>query len=171
MELQVNFKGWLKCEKNNEYRARCTSCNVSFLSELSKIKKHAVSVGYIKNVKSTLSSSQNFMLKQFLNKKDDTFDQQIKIAELKSSLFFVEHNIPFLTMDHLEGVLKVNFPDSKICQEMKLKRMKTTNIIKNVVASIEKESIANKLNNTKFSVMIDESTDIGSETTMCVVVR
>lgn len=54
---------------------------------------------------------------------------------------------------------------------MKLKRTKATNIIKNVFAPVEKNVFANKLNSTKFSGMIDESTDIACISTMCIVVR
>ncbi|CAI6358658.1 unnamed protein product [Macrosiphum euphorbiae] len=54
---------------------------------------------------------------------------------------------------------------------MKLKGTKATNIIKNVFAPIEKSIITKKLNNNKFSVMIDESTDIACTSTMCIVVR
>lgn len=54
---------------------------------------------------------------------------------------------------------------------MKIKRAKATNIIKNVIAPIEKKMLSNELNNSKFSVMIDESTDIACVSTMCIVVR
>ncbi|CAI6343595.1 unnamed protein product [Macrosiphum euphorbiae] len=74
-------------------------------------------------------------------------------------------------MDHLEPLLKSIFPDSKICQKMRLKRTKATNIIKNIISPVEKESLSSILNKTKFSVMIDESTDIACISTMCIVVR
>lgn len=54
---------------------------------------------------------------------------------------------------------------------MKLKRTKATNIIKNVIAPVEKQILCDKLNTSKFSIMVDESTDIACQSTMCVVVR
>lgn len=54
---------------------------------------------------------------------------------------------------------------------MKLKRTKATNIIKNVIAPAEKQILCDKLNISKFSIMVDESTDIACQSTMCVVVR
>lgn len=50
---------------------------------------------------------------------------------------------------------------------MKLKRTKAPNIIKNVFASAEKDVLYKKLNSSKFSNMIDESTDIPCQSTMC----
>lgn len=82
--------------------------------------------------------------------------------------FLAEHNISFLSIDH-EPLLKDIFPDSKICRTIKLKRIKATNIIKNVFAPIAKDILSKKLNNTKFSVMIDEFTDIACTSTMCIV--
>ncbi|XP_008178755.1 uncharacterized protein LOC103307974 [Acyrthosiphon pisum] len=51
---------------------------------------------------------------------------------------------------------------------MKLKRTKATNIITNVIAPVEKEMLSLKLNKSKFSIMIDESTDVACISTMCV---
>jgi len=63
------------------------------------------------------------------------------------------------------------FDDSEICQKVQLKRAKATNVIKNVISPFAKQILATKLKLSKFSVMIDELTDIGCESTMCVIVR
>lgn len=160
----------MKEEKSDCFRARCSKCQVSFLSELTSIKNHSKSIGHKNAVKSTPIGSQSF-LTTFVSNKIDPIDQQVQKAEIKLSGFLAEHNISFLSIDHLEPLLKDIFPDSQICQKMKLKRTKATNIIKNVFAPIEKDILTKKLNNTKFSVMIDESTDIACTSTMCIVVR
>ncbi|KAF0726056.1 DUF4371 domain-containing protein [Aphis craccivora] len=56
------FKGWLKPEKNNSFRAKCNKYQVSFISELSSIKKHATSKAH-ENTDgcSTMMGSQNSM--------------------------------------------------------------------------------------------------------------
>lgn len=46
---------------------------------------------------------------------------------------------------------------------MKLKRTKATNIIKNVIFPAEKQILCDKLNISKFSIMVDESTDIACD--------
>lgn len=141
-----------------------------FISELTSIKNHAKTTIHKNAVKNTTLGSQSFM-SSFINQKSNPVDEQVKIAEILLSGFLAKHNIAFLVIDHLEPLLKRIFPDSKICQQIKIKRTKATNIIKHVIAPVEKKALANKLNNSKFSVMIDESTDIASVSTMCVVVR
>lgn len=52
-----------------------------------------------------------------------------------------------------------------------MKRTKTTAIIKNVIGDSAKEELTELLKNNKFSILTDESTDIGTVKTYCVVVR
>jgi len=85
--------------------------------------------------------------------------------------YLAEHYISFNSIDHLEGLLKSIFPDSKICQKINLKRSKATNIINNVIAPCEKENLTYKLQHNQFSILIDESTDIASESILCIIVR
>lgn len=87
------------------------------------------------------------------------------------SALLAEHNVAFSLIDYLEPLLKEIFSDSKICQKMNLKRTKATNIITKVIEPNEKEILSEKLNKNKFSILIDESTDIACISTMCVVVR
>ncbi|CAG4953178.1 unnamed protein product [Parnassius apollo] len=52
-----------------------------------------------------------------------------------------------------------------------MKRTKCQAIINNILGEAEKQDLCAALKEQKFSVMIDESTDIGAVKTMCVVVR
>lgn len=54
------FKGWLKPEKNNSLKAKCIKCQVSFISELSSIKKHATSKAHENALKATKDSQNIF---------------------------------------------------------------------------------------------------------------
>lgn len=109
------FKGWLISEKNNSFKAKCIKCQVSFISELSSIKKHATSKAHENAVKAT-KGSQN-IVSTFISNAQDPIADKVKTA--------------LLLVDHLIPLLKEIFPDSAICQKMKLKRTKATNIIKN----------------------------------------
>lgn len=82
-----------------------------------------------------------------------------------------EHTIPFLAADHLPDLLKECFPDSKIVQGINMKRTKTSAIVKNVIGVTAKEELSDILKTRKFSILTDESTDISSVKTSCVVVR
>lgn len=54
---------------------------------------------------------------------------------------------------------------------MSMGRTKCKNIISNVLYPVENENIVNKLQRTKFSVFIDESSDICNEKWMTFFVR
>lgn len=68
-------------------------------------------------------------------------------------------------------LLKDIIPDSKIIEKATLGRTKCTSIIKNVLAPTLNKVLVNMLKVTKFSVLIDESTDIGRNKSTCVLVR
>ncbi|XP_008179068.1 uncharacterized protein LOC103308104 [Acyrthosiphon pisum] len=169
-EMDPKYKNWLRPEKDDKFRGKCIQCQVSFSSELSCIKKHLASKIHTKSSISNSISTKSIM-STFLSTSKDPLDKQVKNAEIKLAAMLAEHNAAFLFIDHLVPVLKEIFPDSLICQRIQLKRTKATNIIKNVIAPSEKVALSTKLKNVKFSVLIDESTDIACQSTMCVVVR
>lgn len=74
-------------------------------------------------------------------------------------------------MNHLVPMLKRCFPDSQIAQKMQMKKTKATAMIKNVIAVSEKENLTWDLKTNKFSILIDESTDLSCNKTMCIVVK
>lgn len=85
--------------------------------------------------------------------------------------FFVEHNVAFYTTDHLISLLKNICIDSKIVHDLSLARSKCTNIVKEIIAKQEIEKIIEILQTRRFSILIDESTDIGDKKLMCVLVQ
>ncbi|CAH1099852.1 unnamed protein product [Psylliodes chrysocephalus] len=106
-----------------------------------------------------------------LNKPETSLQTQSKIAEIKITGFLTEHNISFNSADHLTSLIKSYFPDSKIAQGMSLGRTKAAQISKNVIGACAEEEIISYLKCNKFSLIIDESTDISSVKTMCICVR
>jgi len=94
-------------------------------------------------------------MSNFVANEPNTLDLQTEHAEIKLSVFLAENNVAFLVIDHLEELLKNIFPDSKICKQIKLKRTKATNIIKNVIAPSEKDGLVEKLTSSKFSIVVD----------------
>lgn len=97
--------------------------------------------------------------------------QLVSIAETKLAAYFAEHNIPFLGADHLSDLIKEIFPDSEIAKCINVKRTKTTAIVKNVIGVSQKNKLATKLKKQKFSLLMDELTEIGTVKTSCVVIR
>ena len=68
-------------------------------------------------------------------------------------------------------VSKVAFPDSKIAKKLSMKRSKLAYVIQDGIAYEEKHLVAEKCREQKFSIIIDESTDISVTQVLAVVVR
>lgn len=79
--------------------------------------------------------------------------------------------MPFRVANHLVQVIKNNFGDSEATKSLSMGRTKCTSVVKNVMGPYFKETLIEKLKSIKFSVMVDESTDISSEKAMCILVR
>ena len=54
---------------------------------------------------------------------------------------------------------------------MTMGRTKCTNIIKNVLYPVERERVVDKIQNKKFSIFIDETSDITNDKWMTFLVR
>jgi len=165
------FKMWLAPVKLNEYGAYCKLCKQTLVSEIGVLKNHSKGKKHIQIMQGS-SSNQSIISFTTKEKHPDLKKQQlVSIAEIKLAGYFAEHNVPFLGADHLSDLIKEIFPDSEIAKSINCKRTKTTAIVKNVIGASQKTELAAKLRNQKFSLLTDESTDIGTVKTSCVVVR
>lgn len=95
---------------------------------------------------------------------------QVKNAEVKFAAFIAEHNLPFSAALHAD-LFKSTFPDSKIAAEFKCKKTKTSTIIKNVLGETNSQEFNVILQEKKFSIIIDESTDHETIKHLCIVAR
>ena len=82
-----------------------------------------------------------------------------------------KHNIAISSVDHLVKMMKNIALDSKIIEDICCARTKTTAIIKNVIGSTHTENLYHLLKQTKFSMCIDESTDLSTTKLLSIVVR
>lgn len=94
----------------------------------------------------------------------------VVLATILLACFIAEHNLPFSTADHLVELMKIMFPDSAIAQGMTMGRTKCTDVIKILGRCVMNELIE-KMRLNKFSIIIDESTDISTLKSMAVIVR
>lgn len=166
-----NFKTWLQRDAKDPYRAICVLCDSKMLADRVAIKRHSEGNKHLKKSVASSSPSQPSVAKVFEKKTFKSDEEKCKTAEIKLAAFMTEHKISHRVMDHLTDLLPTIFPESNTAKSLKMKRTKLQAVINNVLGVTEKQELCADLKNQKFSVMIDESTDIGSVKTMCVVVR
>lgn len=164
------FCGWLLPVNNNVLLAKCKLCICEMTAELSVIKRHALSKKH-KSMVQSIGVKQTSISSFIDNTEKMKFTDQTKRAEILLCSFVSEHNLAFNTTDHLAKICKAAFPDSKICSNISLSRTKSSALVKNVLGKYAFEEQVKILKDTHFSVIIDESTDIGCIKTMCICVK
>lgn len=164
-----DFSSWLREDLKDPYKAMCSFCDTTIQADISVLQRHCAGKKHQNKLKGM--SKQQPISKLLQTSKILAEEEKVKYAELKLAAFMAEHKIPHASMDHLSDLLVDAFPDSNIAKNLKMKHTKLQVVINNVLGDSEKEYLCADLKSQKFSVLIDESTDISSTKTMCVVVR
>lgn len=86
------------------------------------------------------------------------------------ALYISEHS-SVSCIDHLTDLVKSAFPDSKITNDLKMHCTKCTEVIKNVLAPHFVEELIKDIRQQKYSIIIDESTDISTSKQLGIVIR
>ncbi|EFN64682.1 hypothetical protein EAG_13323, partial [Camponotus floridanus] len=86
----------------------------------------------------------------------------------------VEHNLPISIMDHLPAFIKSICPESKLIQNIHCRRIKTNLILRDI---FREENImlniilSEQIKQNYFSLIIDGTTNIGTQKNLVVCVR
>ena len=161
---------WIEADSKNKYVVRCKVCDYSLSNaNKSSLLTHKMTQKHVKNfeLKQQMTNIKTF----FTTTKAPSLREQVAKAELLLVAFMAEHNIPFSQADHLVEVMKKMFPDSNVAKYIQMKRTKSSYVMQDGIAREEKEDITKICQNNKFSLIIDESTDISITQILAVVVR
>ena len=77
--------------------------------------------------------------------------------------FLVEHDIAFNVADHASKLFQRMFPDSKIASRFRSCRTKTTALCCETLAPSVRKEVVLEMEKRPFSLMMDETTDIGTK--------
>jgi len=100
-----------------------------------------------------------------------TFNERKKSAEIRYAALITEKNISHQTAKEILSSFQDIGKDPNVLKSMTMGRTKCKNIISNVLCPVETERIINNIQNTKFSIFIDETSDITNEKWMTFLVR
>ncbi|KAL0884118.1 hypothetical protein ABMA27_016137 [Loxostege sticticalis] len=143
-EQEEEFKMWLKPVLTDQSKAFCMYCHSEMFAKLADIRKH-----------SSTKKHQNKC--EMITK-----NRQISFTP-------VQHTA-ISQIDHLTELCKDVFSDSKSA-DLKLHRTKCTQIINQVLAPHFRENLVEDIGNQKYSLILDESTDVSVTKFMGIIVR
>lgn len=174
-QRQYCFKAkWLsdpdlkKCIELKERQAHCKFCLKIVIGTISHMRRHAKSVEHKKR---EAAAMQHPAISCIMQPKIVPHIRLLAEAELKLMMFLAEHNMPMLTMDHMSKLLSSVLPDSQLAKELKCGRTKSKMLLTDVIAPHTTRTLADNLKEIPFSLIIDESTDIGKVKCLAIIVR
>lgn len=83
--------------------------------------------------------------------------------------FICEENLPMLLMDKLPLFIQKVYSDSRIASSLFMNRGKATQIITGILGPTFKKEVLNDLKSSKFSIIIDETTDISVKKSLVII--
>ncbi|KAL5237061.1 hypothetical protein ACI65C_004471 [Semiaphis heraclei] len=155
-ERLPDLQKWLTCSKKGNIYFHCNVCYDDYLGGLTAVLKHGSSEKHKKNSLSVRNMIDHMSKLKSLK----TLEDKTKESELRLSMFIVEHNISLRTSDHLVQLIKSI-----------LYRTKATALINNVIGKFSFENLISRMQNSYFSILIDESTDRSAIKHLAIVVR
>lgn len=163
------FSPWMIQSKRNPNKAFCNACQCEIAGSVTLLERHRSTE---KHNRSMSAKQQSQRVTSFFQPSvSANFEKQVTASELKMCAFIAEHNLPVSIMDHLPGFIANVSPDSKIASAVKCGRTKATVILGNVMGNTYLSDLVARLKVTKFSLIIDESTDLSTQKHLVLIVR
>lgn len=153
-EKYEEFKNWLKPVPGDSTKAFCSYCHSEMYAKLNDLKKHLETKKHKKQCELISHNRQLSFSPAIAN-----VCNFCARAECTLALYIAEHS-SIRHIDHLTDVCKKCFKDSKSTSGMKLHRTKCTQIINYILEPHFEKELRSDIGNQKYSLLIDESTDI-----------
>ena len=163
-ESNPEFKGWLKPFIGDDTRAYCLYFKADFYAKLSGVKNHMTTQKHTQKAKPYNSSTQIKL--PFMVQKIDS----AKNAEATIALAIAEH-CSMLACDHIGEAGRAAFSDSTAAIHFKMQRTKCTEMINGVLAPYFLKQLVADVGDQRFSLLLDESTDVSVSKYLGVVIR
>lgn len=139
------------------------------LCKITQFKKHNLVVheNTVKHKSKEKHLKSSKSISQFVKK--TTVSNALKEFDIKFSVAIACH-CSIRSVDHLSEIVKEH-SKGNILEDLKLHKTKCACLINNVISLSLLEELLQELREVKFSLFIDESTDISSTKHLCLCVR
>lgn len=164
-ENYEEFKHWLKPVPGNSTKAFCSFCHSEMYAKLNDLKKHLETKKHKKQCE-LISHNKQLAFSPAVPK----ICKHSERTECVLALYIAEHS-SIRHIDHLTEACKKCFKDSKSTSDMKLHRTKCTQIINDTLAPHFKQELRSDIGDQKYSLLLDESTDVSVTKYLGIVVR
>ncbi|XP_044586056.1 zinc finger MYM-type protein 6-like [Cotesia glomerata] len=181
------WRTWVKECLSDSEKFLCVICNENLacgrfeIDRHSKTKKH---LGNLRVYSFKNSSFPNVVLPEIsssvcsqldssssLSSSELQFNERVKAAEIQFATLIAQNNIPLSTAPQILKLFQSIGKEPAVLQKMTVGKTKATGIITNVVSVRESERIVENVQKTKFSIQVDETTDITNDKWMTLMVR
>ena len=156
---------WVKRASDGSENAFCKLCKTNLAPKASRLTEHEKSKGHESRVKAASGSRG---LREMFSPQERK-DEEKKRVELELAVAMSCH-CSTASVDHLGEIIRRNGKGSEL-QNIKLHRTKCTKLISKVVSPALLEELKEDVKGKKFSVLIDEATDLAVNKHVCVVIR
>jgi hypothetical protein len=165
------FKGWLKADEKEPSKAYCSYCSKPLKGNKSAMRRHASRPFHVNAVKAKMNQVSALSCASKELQERAKLRDSILGLELGLCAFIVKENLPVSKMDQLPDVLKNYIKDSPTVSGLACARTKSSEMIKHVIAKEGEEELATDLKGCKFSIIVDESTDVSCTKFLVILVR
>lgn len=143
------FKKWLRKVQRDSTKVYCCYCKATVAAKIFDIRQHAATKKHVSAVGSVQTN------------KTDLKKKSLKTEEQEAALcmYIAEHSA-IAPIDHLSTLCASKFKACTAAAQIKLRRTKCTQIINNVLAVHFNEYLRHDIGSSKFSLLLDESSDI-----------
>ena len=160
---------WLAPVDGEPTKARCKACKVNITARLKDIRYH------LKTAKHTaaaepFSATSKQKPRPFVPEKKPTVSLQSLLIAAALTLFVVCHAAVHC-VDHLTDLFKRVCAGFQPAKDLKLRRTKCSGVIKNVFAPHFRRKLREDIGNGRFSLLLDESTDLTVHKQLGICIR
>lgn len=162
VEWERNF-AWVSASTEENDKAFCRLCRRSIIAKRHALIQHESSASHKSCIASGTTSKP---LTAFFKKDQKRATQEVELMLAVQTACHAS----IRTIDHL-GEILVKYGKKSAFANIKLHRTKCTKLITEVIGPVFKESMLDDVTDKKFSLIIDETTDVSSEKELAIIIR